>query len=173
MSRRRRAVKRPILKDAKFNSSLVSRLVNTVMIGGKKTVAQRIVYGAFDQIATNMATSSPLFTDIQGQYLSFISMYALVNGQPPAEADMQRFFGVSRLKIDPQLTGVEINPQALLTLEQQVSRNLTFSYITNLASSNQQIVRVEWALNRNWSVIAVRDENGLFGVDFLYKKSFK
>ena len=77
------------------------------------------------------------------------------------------------LKIDPQLTGVENNPQARLTLEQQVSRNLTFTYITNLASSNQQIVRVEWALNRNWSVIAVRDENGLFGVDFLYKKSFK
>jgi small subunit ribosomal protein S7 len=60
MSRRRRAVKRPILKDAKFNSPLVSRLVNTVMMGGKKTVAQRIVYGAFDQIAEKNPTTSPL-----------------------------------------------------------------------------------------------------------------
>src|SRR5437764_6455514 len=49
MSRRRQATKRPVQKDAKFSSTLVSRLVNTVMICGKKTVAQRIVYGAFDQ----------------------------------------------------------------------------------------------------------------------------
>ena len=51
MSRRRQAVRRPIIKDAKFSSALVSRLVNTVMQQGKKTVAQKIVYGAFDQIA--------------------------------------------------------------------------------------------------------------------------
>ena len=50
MSRRRQAAKRPISKDAKFNSTLVSRLVNTVMESGKKSVAQRIVYGAFDRI---------------------------------------------------------------------------------------------------------------------------
>ncbi len=60
MSRRRQAVKRPVLKDAKFNSSLVSRLVNTVMLSGKKSVAQRIVYGAFDQIVTKNPATNPL-----------------------------------------------------------------------------------------------------------------
>jgi len=60
MSRRRRAVKRPIIKDAKYNSTLVSRLVNTIMIGGKKSTAQRIVYGAFDQIAEKSAGANPL-----------------------------------------------------------------------------------------------------------------
>src|SRR5260370_15142188 len=60
MSRRRQATKRPISKDAKFNSTLVSRLVNTVMERGKKTVAQRIVYGAFDQIATKNPATNPL-----------------------------------------------------------------------------------------------------------------
>ncbi|HOW80628.1 MAG TPA: 30S ribosomal protein S7, partial [Verrucomicrobiota bacterium] len=39
MSRRRRAVSRPIPKDAKFNSALVTRLVNTVMKQGNKSVA--------------------------------------------------------------------------------------------------------------------------------------
>jgi hypothetical protein len=34
------------------------------------------------------------FTEKQGPYLAFIYMYALVNGRPPAEADMQRFFAV-------------------------------------------------------------------------------
>src|SRR5213592_5151794 len=60
MSRRRQATRRPVIKDAKFNSTLVSRLVNTVMQRGKKTVAQRIVYGAFDQIATKNPASNPL-----------------------------------------------------------------------------------------------------------------
>jgi translocation and assembly module TamB len=91
----------------------------------------------------------------------------------PVSSQLQRFFGVSRLKIDPQLTGVENNPQARLTLEQQVSKNVTFTYITNIATTNQVIVRIEWALNKNWSAVAVRDENGLFGLDFYYKKRFK
>jgi small subunit ribosomal protein S7 len=60
MSRRRQATRRPVAKDAKFNSTLVSRLVNTVMICGKKTVAQRIVYGAFDAIAEKNPTTNPL-----------------------------------------------------------------------------------------------------------------
>jgi small subunit ribosomal protein S7 len=47
-------------KDAKFGNSLVSRLVNTVMQSGKKSIAQRIVYGAFDQIAEKNPASNPL-----------------------------------------------------------------------------------------------------------------
>lgn len=47
-------------KDAKYGSTLVSRLVNTVMFSGKKSTAQRIVYGAFDQIAEKNPASSPL-----------------------------------------------------------------------------------------------------------------
>ncbi len=43
MSRRRQATKRPIIKDGKFQSTLVSRLVNTIMKGGNKSTAQRIV----------------------------------------------------------------------------------------------------------------------------------
>lgn len=60
MSRRRRAVKRPLVEDAKYHSPLVTRLVNTVMICGKKSVAQRIVYGAFDQITVKNPQSNPM-----------------------------------------------------------------------------------------------------------------
>jgi small subunit ribosomal protein S7 len=60
MSRRRQATRRPIAKDAKFNSQLVSRLVSTVMTSGNKSVAQRIVYGAFDQLVAKNPTSNPL-----------------------------------------------------------------------------------------------------------------
>src|SRR4030095_11041589 len=60
MSRRRQATKRPLAEDPKFHSQLVTRLVNTVMRGGKKNTAERIVYGAFDQLATHNAGVNPL-----------------------------------------------------------------------------------------------------------------
>ncbi|NLF93678.1 MAG: 30S ribosomal protein S7 [Oligosphaeraceae bacterium] len=48
--RRRSAEKRPLIPDVRYNSELVARLINTVMERGKKSVAQGIVYGAFDQL---------------------------------------------------------------------------------------------------------------------------
>lgn len=60
MSRRRRAVKRPIVEDAKFHSVLVTRLVNTVMKWGQKSVAQRIVYDAMEQIQAKSQAADPL-----------------------------------------------------------------------------------------------------------------
>ena len=50
MPRRHVAEKRRILPDAKFNDRLVTKLVNDVMIDGKRSTAERIVYGAFDEI---------------------------------------------------------------------------------------------------------------------------
>jgi small subunit ribosomal protein S7 len=60
MSRRRQASKRPVTSDAKFGSTLVNRLVNTVMRSGNKSTAQRIVYGAFDQLSEKNPASNPL-----------------------------------------------------------------------------------------------------------------
>jgi len=51
MSRRRAAEKRELIPDAKFGDIVVSKFINSVMIDGKKAVAERIVYGAFDQMA--------------------------------------------------------------------------------------------------------------------------
>jgi translocation and assembly module TamB len=90
----------------------------------------------------------------------------------PVEGRLQRFFGVSKLRIDPTLPGIENNPQARLTLEQQVTSSITFTYITNVTTSNPQVVRVEWALSKQWSVVALREENGVFGIDFYLKKRF-
>ncbi len=86
---------------------------------------------------------------------------------------LQRFFGATRVKIDPTLTGVQNLPEARLTFEQQVSRDVTLTYITNLNRTQEQIVQVQWDLNRQWSALAVRDANGYFGIDFQYKKRFK
>jgi small subunit ribosomal protein S7 len=60
MSRRRQAVKRSIIADAKFNSVLVGRLVNTVMFSGKKNTARRIVYGAIETLAEKSPGVDPI-----------------------------------------------------------------------------------------------------------------
>jgi translocation and assembly module TamB len=85
----------------------------------------------------------------------------------------QRFFGATRVKIDPTLTGVDNLPQARLTWEQPVSKNITVTYITNLNRTQDQLVQVQVDLDKNWSAIAVRDPNGLFGIDFQFRKRFK
>ena len=50
MSRRRRAEKREVLPDPKFNDVVLSKFMNSLMYEGKKSVAEGIVYGAFDRI---------------------------------------------------------------------------------------------------------------------------
>ena len=50
MPRRGKIAKREVLADPIYNSKLVTRLVNSIMLDGKKGVAQKVVYGAFDII---------------------------------------------------------------------------------------------------------------------------
>jgi len=52
MPRRREVPKREVLPDPKFGSQDVSKFVNVLMTGGKKSVAERIIYGAFTHIQT-------------------------------------------------------------------------------------------------------------------------
>jgi small subunit ribosomal protein S7 len=61
MSRRRRAEKREIIPDAKFGDVVVSKFINCLMFNGKKSVAERIVYGAFDDIS-NRTGGDPVKT---------------------------------------------------------------------------------------------------------------
>ncbi len=81
---------------------------------------------------------------------------------------LQRLFGASRIKIDPQglasETAVVRGPQ--LTVEQQVASNLTLTYSTNTEVSNQQIIQVEYNVTRNISIVALRDQNGVVSFDF-------
>lgn len=85
MSRRRQALKRPIARDPKYHSPLVTRLVNMVMSSGKKSVAQRIVYGAFDQILAKNPTADPLQ----------ILQRAVDNAKPRIETKARRVGGAT------------------------------------------------------------------------------
>jgi small subunit ribosomal protein S7 len=58
--RRRRAEKRQRVPDARYHSTLVTRLVNSILKCGKKSVAERIVYGAIDKIGEKVKEKTPL-----------------------------------------------------------------------------------------------------------------
>jgi translocation and assembly module TamB len=88
----------------------------------------------------------------------------------PVSGQLKRVFGVTELKIDPTFTSGSELPQARLTLQQNVTEKLTFTYITDLTRADSQILRAEWALNQRWSAVATRQENGLVGIDLFYKR---
>ena len=80
----------------------------------------------------------------------------------------QRLFGGSRIKIDPQGLVTETSPTQsgpAVTIEQQVKDNLTVTYTTNVAQTSQQIIRAEYNVTRNVSVVAIRDQNGVVSFD--------
>jgi small subunit ribosomal protein S7 len=85
MSRRRQADRRTIAKDPKFSSVLVSRLVNTIMYGGNKSTAQRIVYGAFDELAAKNPAATPME----------ILQRAVDNAKPRIETKARRVGGAT------------------------------------------------------------------------------
>ncbi len=51
MARRRQAEKRDILPDPKFHDKTLAKFINTLMLSGKKSIAEKIVYGALDRVA--------------------------------------------------------------------------------------------------------------------------
>ena len=85
MSRRRQAERRPVEEDPKYHSTLVTRLVNTVMKCGQKSVAQRIVYGTFDRIAEKNPNTNPME----------ILQRAVDNAKPRLEVKARRVGGAT------------------------------------------------------------------------------
>jgi translocation and assembly module TamB len=88
---------------------------------------------------------------------------------------VERLFGITRFRVDPGLagvgsTGTNQNAAARITVEQQVTRNLSIMYVSNVNSSQQQVIQVEYDVSRSVAVVALRDQNGTFGIDVKFKK---
>nr|VFK28692.1 MAG: small subunit ribosomal protein S7 [Candidatus Kentron sp. MB]VFK32269.1 MAG: small subunit ribosomal protein S7 [Candidatus Kentron sp. MB]VFK75782.1 MAG: small subunit ribosomal protein S7 [Candidatus Kentron sp. MB] len=84
MSRRRVVAKRVILPDPKFGNQTVAKFINVLMLDGKKSVAERIVYGALDQVAAR----------VKGDPLE-VFLKALDNVRPVVEVRSRRVGGAT------------------------------------------------------------------------------
>ncbi len=83
--RRRQAFKRTLVPDVRYNNELVARLINTVMQRGKKSLAQSIVYGAFDILKTKKPDMEPLD----------LFLAALENAKPRLDVKSRRVGGAT------------------------------------------------------------------------------
>ena len=85
MSRRSQAPTRVILPDPKFNSVLLAKFMNMVMERGKKSVAERIVYGAFEKVSEKLQKGDPVD----------LLMGAMENARPKLEVKSRRVGGAN------------------------------------------------------------------------------
>jgi small subunit ribosomal protein S7 len=100
MSRRHAAVKRTILPDMKYNSTLLARFINNLMKGGKKALAEKIIYSAFDKIEKKHRVDPfetfKLAVDNVKPYLEVTSVrVGGANYQVPTPVDERRGYALS------------------------------------------------------------------------------
>ena len=86
---------------------------------------------------------------------------------------MQKLFGVGSVKIDPAFVGTLGNSSARITIQQQLSRQITATYATNVNASAQQLIQVQYDLNHENSIVVTRDESGVFSVVYKLRKRYR
>lgn len=86
------------------------------------------------------------------------------------EQRTSKLFGINRFQIDPILG--RSDPSARLTVGRRVNKNLSIIYSTNLSSSQEQVIQLEYRISDRFSLVATRDEDGAFGLDFRVRKRF-
>jgi hypothetical protein len=81
-------------------------------------------------------------------------------------------FSLDRFRIDPFIMGSSSEMTARLTVGKRLSKNLFIHYSTNLTSQREEIVRMEWDLSGDFSVVGIRNEFGRISFDIKYRKRF-
>jgi translocation and assembly module TamB len=117
---------------------------------------------AFGQTTEQSAQLQQSGQGVLGQGASSALLAAALNAT--ISNRVQRLFGVSRIKIDPQGLSTETSTTQsgpALTIEQQISDKLTVSYSTNVSQTSQQVIQGEYNITRSISIVGIRDQNGV------------
>jgi len=86
---------------------------------------------------------------------------------------VQKIAGISQLSVDPQLSNNgNQQPGARITVQQRVTSKLFVTFTTDVTTTQNTDVQMQYQLNRKWSVSGVRDWNRGFGIDGRYHKDF-
>ncbi|MGB7081714.1 MAG: translocation/assembly module TamB domain-containing protein, partial [Candidatus Acidiferrales bacterium] len=93
-------------------------------------------------------------------------------------APVEKLFGVTNFRIDPFLASsivgqsVTQTTEARVTVQKQVTRDLSVTYSTNAASNQQQVIEVDYAIRREITIVALRDINGIYGISVKFTSHF-
>ena len=86
---------------------------------------------------------------------------------------VSKLFGVGSVRVDPSFVGTLGNSAARITVEQSVTKNVTLTYATNVNAPAEQLIQVQWDLTQNVSLVAVRDETGVFSLVFKIRRLYR
>jgi translocation and assembly module TamB len=86
---------------------------------------------------------------------------------------VQRLFGTGAIKVDPNFIGSLGNSTARVTVVEQIGKNLTFTYASNVNTTTQQLIQAEVAINRHVSLLVTQDESGIFSVVVKARRRYK
>ncbi len=89
-----------------------------------------------------------------------------------AKKSADKLFRLDRFRIDPFVLGSSSEMAARLTLGKRISRNFFILYSTNLTTQREEIVRIEWELTNDLSIVSTRDEKGRISFDIKIHKRF-
>jgi translocation and assembly module TamB len=109
-----------------------------------------------EQAASSQSTDSMIASQVAGQLSSSV----------------QKLAGISSLQIDPTLGGNNQNPSARIAIQQRVTKNLLFSFSTDVSQPGSEIVQGDYQINKRWSVSVERDQLGGVSVDGRYHTKF-
>jgi translocation and assembly module TamB len=109
-----------------------------------------------EEAASSQSTDSMIASQVAGQLSSSV----------------QKLAGISSLEIDPTLGGTNQDPGARIAIQQRVTKNLLFSFSTDVTQPGSEIVQGEYQLNKRWSVSVQRDQLGGVSVDGRYHTKF-
>jgi len=107
-----------------------------------------------------------LYTQQQEQYVANPTTDALLGGALNATVSsrVQKLFGAGSVKVDPNYIGALGNSTSRITVEEQLGRNITLTYATDVDTTGQQLLQAEVAINRHVSLLVARDESGVFSM---------
>lgn len=153
------------------------------------------LHGSVDQPTVNLRSDPPLpeadvvallalgrtqdqqrlFTQQQVQLATNPATDALLGGALNASVSsrVQKLFGAGSVKVDPNYLGVLGNSTTRITVEEQLGKNLTLTYATDVDTTAQQLIQAEIAINRHVSLLVARDESGVFSMVLKATRRFK
>ncbi|HZC23249.1 MAG TPA: translocation/assembly module TamB domain-containing protein, partial [Candidatus Binatia bacterium] len=156
--------------------------VSTIVEQYNLTLALR---GPLDKLTTQYVSDPPLATaDIinliargkttEEQAASSQSTDSMIASQVAGEVSgsVQKLAGLSSLQIDPTLGGNNSDPSARIAIQQRVTKNLLFSFSTDVTQPGSEIVQGEYQLTKRWSVSTERDQLGGVSVDGKFHTKF-
>jgi translocation and assembly module TamB len=84
-----------------------------------------------------------------------------------------KLFGAGSVKIDPAFVGTLGNSSARITVQEPIGKQLTLTFATNVNQTAEQLIQLQYQINQDTSLVATRDESGVFSIVYKLRKRYR